>query len=95
MPLPRELTDRLAAEVVNELAILEDRAIRAEGALERSRERAVELEGQVASMRDEVDLLRTLAEELQQATKTLVEEAARQHVNIEKELRRLLVLQAS
>jgi len=95
MPLPEELVRGLPDAVVNELAIYEDRAIRAEEALKVKTEQVAGMQAQLVKARDEVDAMTALASELKTAAVDLATQAQLESASIEEQLRRLLVLQAS
>jgi predicted nuclease with TOPRIM domain len=80
MPISDKLVRELPQEVINELAILEDRAIRAEGKVGHQAERIDELQ-------DEVTTLREIRDELVELAQTL-------QGTIEHKLRHVLVVQA-
>jgi hypothetical protein len=88
MPLPENVLYGLPSQVVNELAILEDRALRAEGQLANSVRRVTEMEDEISKLRDEIALLFQLGVEVQEAAQRLAA------CNVEQRLRRFLVVQA-
>lgn len=87
MPISDKLVRELPTEVINELAILEDRALRAEEKAGRQAERITELQDEVGDLRDQVQTLAGLASEL-------LNRAAGDVRMIEDALRRVLVVQA-
>ena len=95
MPLPEEIVRGLPDAVINELAIYEDRAIRAEQALAVKTEQVAGMQRELHKARDEVDAMAALANELKTAAADLATTAQVEMVSIEEQLRRLLVLQAS
>ena len=95
MPLPEHITRYLSDEVINELAILEDRALRAEQALAVKSRQLLDMQNEMSKLRDEVDSMASLAQELQIAAQGLASKAEDEAASIEEQLRRLLVLQAS
>jgi len=93
--IPADILQDLPERVVNELAILEDRAIRAETSLARREERVHDLVIEVNKLRTEMMEMTDLAQGLQEAAQNLAIAAEAESTKIEGQLRRLLVLQAS
>lgn len=87
MPISDKLARELPREVINELAILEDRALRAEEKANHQAERITELQ-------DEVETLREIREELTELARDLLNRAAGDVRVIEDKLRRVLVVGA-
>lgn len=87
MPISDKLARELPQEVVNELAILEDRAIRAEGKTGHQAERILELQ-------EEIEKLRVTREELIEMANDLMNRATADVHAIEDKLRHILALQA-
>jgi hypothetical protein len=87
VPVSEKLLRELPIEVVNELAILEDRAIRAEQRAGRLEQRNDELLTQVTQLRAALATVTELASELQ--SRAIVDAG-----HIEDALRRVLVIQA-
>jgi SMC interacting uncharacterized protein involved in chromosome segregation len=94
MPLPENLIEGLPREAVNELAILEDRALRAEGQLSNSVRRMGEMEDEIAKLRSEVEMMLGLCHELEEFTERMSEAAHSEAAKVEQALRRFLVVQA-
>lgn len=94
MPLNADQVKALPEEVLNELAILEDRALRAEQQLDVERSRARELRDEVAVLREVVDDSRALAEELMEHAQQLARQAADEAESVEAHLAHLLATQA-
>lgn len=84
----------LPDKVLNEFAILEDRAQRAERQLERERRRVLELRDEVTVLRELVSEIEHLAKQLQERAQTVAREATEDATAIENRLRHLLVMQA-
>jgi hypothetical protein len=94
MPLGEQWIRDLPVEVINELAILEDRALRAEDAARRERSRTKELHDEVALLRECIGEVEALAQELQTHAERLAREAKLDAQAIEGRLRHLLVMRA-
>lgn len=94
MPLGADLIAELPEPVLNELAILEDRAIRAERLLDNMRDRNRELRAEAIHLRDVIGEVELLAQEFQKRAQRLAGEAEQDAQAVEKRLRHLLVLQA-
>jgi hypothetical protein len=94
MPLPDNLIAALPHEVLNELAILEDRALRAESQLATRTAHLTELELEIGKLRGEVGLLLQLATETQEFAQEIAEGAKVEAGRVEAQLRKFLVVQA-
>jgi predicted nuclease with TOPRIM domain len=90
----RKLIAEMPPEIVAELAILEDRAIRAEGKVARQAEQIERLQSEVAWLREALQELQELAQGLQTRAGEVAEAAAADARSIEDKLRHLLVIQA-
>jgi hypothetical protein len=94
MPLSDETINALPQNVINEMAILEDRALRAEGQLTHKTRQLAALTDEVAKLRGEVGLLLDLAAALQEFAQTIADSASVEARRVEQELRHFLVVQA-
>lgn len=93
MSLDYEIVKDLPERVINELAVLEDRARRAEIALRRERRRVAELRDEVALLRTVVTEVQALAAELQERAQQIASDATEAAAAVEGRLRHLLVVQ--
>jgi hypothetical protein len=94
MPLSDETINELPQNVINEMAILEDRALCAEGQLIQKTRRLAELTDEVAKLRGEIGLLLDLATTLQEFAQAIAETARIEAARVEEQLRHFLVVQA-
>lgn len=94
MPLDWDILRGLPKEVVNELAILEDRALRAESMLEHYTARTHDLQQEVGLLRTALTSLEDVAKDLLGRATELAERAQEDQEHIEQALRDVIVQQA-
>jgi ABC-type phosphate transport system ATPase subunit len=94
MPLSDDTIVSLSQEALNELAILEDRALRAEGQYAAASRKLTELQAEITKLREEVGMLLQLSTELQEFAQGMADDARIEAGRVEEQLRRFLVVQA-